>query len=115
MAAPVPAPASPGLPPFRAISDMVREHAAARPRHTALVHGERRVSWGELDAMADRIAASLQRDGVLPTQAIAISGANSIEYALLFIGGLRAGAAVAPLPTGATPEQLAGMAADSGA
>jgi acyl-CoA synthetase (AMP-forming)/AMP-acid ligase II len=102
-------------PPFRPIPDLLRELAAARPSHPALVQGERRLSWGELDALADRIAAALQRDGVRPTQAIAISGANSIEYALLFLGGLRAGAAVAPVPTGATPEQLAGMVADSGA
>ncbi|RYY65346.1 MAG: 4-coumarate--CoA ligase, partial [Comamonadaceae bacterium] len=72
-------------------------------------------TWGELDALADRIAAGLQRDGVRPTEAVAISGANSLPYAALFLGGLRAGAAVAPLPTGATPAQLAGMVADSGA
>jgi acyl-CoA synthetase (AMP-forming)/AMP-acid ligase II len=109
------APSPTTLPPFRAISDLVREHAAARPRHTALVQGRRRLAWGELDALADRVAAALQRDGVQPTEAIAISGANSIEYAVLFLGGLRAGAAIAPLPTGATPAQLAGMVADSGA
>lgn len=103
------------LPPFRAISDLLREHAVARPAHAALVQGNRRLSWGELDTLIDRIAASLQREGVQPREAIAISGANSIEYAALFLGGLRAGAAVAPLPTGATREQLAGMVADSGA
>ncbi|HYF18033.1 MAG TPA: class I adenylate-forming enzyme family protein, partial [Ramlibacter sp.] len=103
------------LPPFRFIGDLLHEHAAARPRSLALVQGERRVSWGELDALVDRIAASLQRDGVEPRHSIAISGANSIEYALLFLGGLRAGAAVAPLPTGATREQLAGMVEDCGA
>ena len=104
-----------GLPPFRAIADLVREHAAARPDHTAFVQGERRLAWGAFDALADRVAAALQRDGVRPTEAVAISGANSIEYAVLFLGALRAGAAVAPLPTGATPQQLAGMVADSGA
>ncbi|HKB53621.1 MAG TPA: class I adenylate-forming enzyme family protein [Ramlibacter sp.] len=103
------------MPRFRAIADLVREHAAARPWLAALVQGERRVSWGQLDAMADRIAASLQRDGVRPRERIAICGANSLEYAALFIGGLRAGAAVAPVPAGAQPAQLAAMVADSGA
>jgi long-chain acyl-CoA synthetase len=103
------------LPPFRAIADLVREHAAARPGHTALAQGERRLPWGDFDALADRVAASLQRDGVRPTDSVAISGANSIPYAVLFLGALRAGAAVAPLPTGATAEQLAGMVRDSGA
>ncbi|RYF43494.1 MAG: 4-coumarate--CoA ligase [Comamonadaceae bacterium] len=103
------------LPPFRAIADLVREHAAARPAATALVQGERRVSWGQLDAMADRIAASLQRDGIVPTRSIAICAANSMEYAAVFLGALRAGVAVAPLQTGSLPAQLAGMVADSGA
>ena len=101
--------------PFRAISDLVREHAVVRPGQCALMQGERSVTWAQVDAMADRVAASLQRDGVEPTQSIAICGVNSLEYAALFIGALRAGVAVAPLPLGSQPAQLAGMVADSGA
>ncbi|HEY0825381.1 MAG TPA: class I adenylate-forming enzyme family protein [Ramlibacter sp.] len=111
--APTPAPA--GLPPFRAIPDLIRENARARPGHLALRHGSSRMTWGELDAQSDRVAARLQAQGLQPTQSIAICGANSIPYMVLFLGGLRAGLAVAPLPTGALPEQLAGMVADSGA
>jgi long-chain acyl-CoA synthetase len=103
------------LPPFEAVADLVPRHAASLPRQRALVQGERSVTWAQLDAMADRIAASLQRDGLLPKDRIAICGANSLEYVALFLGGLRAGAAIAPLPTGAQPAQLAGMVADSGA
>jgi long-chain acyl-CoA synthetase len=101
--------------PFRAIADLAREHAFARPEQTALVHGERSVTWRQLNAMMDRVAASLQRDGVKPKQSIAICAANSLEYAAVFLGALRAGVAVAPLPTGALPAQLAAMVADSGA
>ncbi len=106
---------APALPPFQAIADLVRTHARARPAQVVLRHGDRRMTWGAFDALVDRVAAAMQRDGVQPQQSIAICGANSIEYAVLFLGGLRAGAAVAPLPTGALPEQLAGMVADSGA
>ena len=102
-------------PPFGAIADLVREHAAARPDQRALIQGEREVNWAQLNAMADRVAASLQRDGLKPTQSIAICSANSLEYAAVFIGALRAGVAVAPLPTGALPAQIATMVADSGA
>ena len=110
-AAPPPA----GLPPFRAFPELLREHAAARPRQLALRHGSRRLTWSELGAQVDRIAARLQALGLQPRESIAISGANSIPYACLFLGGLRAGLAVAPLPTGTTPQQLQGMLADSGA
>lgn len=111
----VPPNAAAPLPPFRPIPDLIRELARARPRHLALRHGRGRMTWGELDAEVDRVAAKLQVLGVQPRQSIAICGANSIAYAVLFLGGLRAGVAVAPLPGGATAEQLAGMVEDSGA
>ncbi|HET8747048.1 MAG TPA: class I adenylate-forming enzyme family protein [Ramlibacter sp.] len=104
-----------GLPPFRAIPDLIHENALARPSHLALRCGAGRLTWQQLDAAVNRIAATLQARGVQPRQAIAICGANSIPYVLLFLGGLRAGLAVAPLPTGATAQQLAGMVEDSGA
>lgn len=107
-------PSSP-LPPFRPIADLVREHARADPGHAAVLQGGRSLRWGELDARADQVAGALQRDGVRPRESIAICGANSIEYATVFIGALRAGVAVAPMPTGSLPQQLAGMVADSGA
>ncbi|HSV37056.1 MAG TPA: class I adenylate-forming enzyme family protein, partial [Ramlibacter sp.] len=102
-------------PPFRALADVLRAHAAARPGQTALVQAGRSVTWSQLDAMADSVAASLQRDGLKPTQRIAICGVNSLEYVAVFLGALRAGVAVAPLPAGSLPEQIAGMVADSGA
>ncbi len=101
--------------PFRAIADLVREHARARPAQAALIQGERVMSYGELDATMDRIAASLQRDGIAPREAVAVCATASIEYAALFLGVLRAGAAVAPLAPSSTPEQLAAMVADAGA
>ena len=110
--------------PFQAIPDLVRQHARARPRQPALVQvlraapgaqSDRSVTWGQLDAMVDRVAASLQRDGVAPTDSISICASNSLEYVAVFLGTLRAGVAVAPLPLQASPQQLAGMVADSGA
>jgi acyl-CoA synthetase (AMP-forming)/AMP-acid ligase II len=103
------------LPDFRAIADLVREHATVRPRAPALRHGERQLDWHGLDALMDRVAAALQREGVAPGEAIAICGANAIEYAAIFLGALRAGVTVAPLPGGALPAQLATMVADAGA
>ena len=36
------------------------------PRHPALIDARRTLDYGELDALMDRIAAALQRDGVRP-------------------------------------------------
>jgi len=112
---PAPSPAPAGLPPFRTIPELLREHALARPRQTAVLQGDAALDWATLDALVDRVAAGLQRDGVQSRERIAVCGANSIAYLLVFLGGLRAGVAVAPLPTGALPTQLAGMLVDCGA
>ncbi|MGZ5113303.1 MAG: class I adenylate-forming enzyme family protein [Usitatibacter sp.] len=99
--------------PFGTIAELVGWHASQRPRHVALVHGDRRITYGELDALMDRFAASLQRDGLAPGEAVALCGANTIDYAAAFLGALRAGAAVAPIPASVAAESLAAMVADS--
>ncbi len=61
----------------------------------------------------DRVAAALQRDGLVPGDAIALCGAPSVMQALVFLGALRAGVVVAPLAPGSTPTSLARMLADA--
>ena len=100
---------------FGLLADMVRKHARRDPRHAALVDARRTLSYGELAALMDRVAAALQRDGVGPGETIAICAASSVEYAAVFLGALRAGVVVAPLAPGETARSLAGMLADSGA
>jgi acyl-CoA synthetase (AMP-forming)/AMP-acid ligase II len=101
--------------PFRAIPDLIRTHAARQPRHAAMVHEGRMLDYAGLDALMDRVAASLQRDGLNTEDSIAICAATSIEYAAVFLGALRAGIAVAPLAPSSTAESLSGMLADAGA
>lgn len=100
-------------PGFRAVPDLVREHAAARPRQAALAQGDEVIDYGTLDALMDRVAAALQRDGVRPGEAIAICAHSSPRYAAVFLGALRAGVAVAPLAPSVTPAQFASMLGDS--
>jgi acyl-CoA synthetase (AMP-forming)/AMP-acid ligase II len=100
---------------FGTLPEIMRQHAAERPDHPALWQDGKVLTWGELDQMMDRVAAGLQRDGVDQKSAVAICATTSIPYAALFLGCLRAGVAAAPLAPSSTPEQLAGMAADSGA
>jgi long-chain acyl-CoA synthetase len=97
---------------FTLIAELVRAHARERPRHPALVHADRSLDYSALDELMDRVAASLQRDGVRSGEVIAICATGSIEYAAVFLGALRAGVAVAPLAPSSTPEALATMLAD---
>ena len=101
--------------PFETVASRVAKHAAERPDATAVIDDERRISYAELNDLADRIAASLQRDGITPQQAIAICAASRIEYLAVFVGALRAGVVVVPIAPGSTPAQTAAMVHDSGA
>ena len=106
---------APSVVPFCDLPALIAQSALMRPRSTAIVDGKRRIDYATLDKMVDRVAASFQRDGVLPKQSIAICAATSAEYVAVFLGAIRAGAAVAPLPTSATPNQLVDMLRDSDA
>ena len=105
-------------PTFRNIADVVREHAAARPQQPALVSGDQKnqqLTFAELDALMDRVAVALQRDGVRVGDVIALCGSTTPQQAALFLGGLRAGAVVAPLASSVTPAVFALMLRDAGA
>ncbi|MBS0302563.1 MAG: acyl--CoA ligase, partial [Proteobacteria bacterium] len=101
--------------PFRTLPDLIGEHARLRPNHPALRDEHDTLSYAELDALMDRIAAALQRDGVQPGQAIAICATASVRYAALFMGALRAGVVVAPLAPSSTADSLASMLRDADA
>lgn len=101
--------------PFVVLSDLIRTYAQDQPKHAALIQDEQILNYAELNALVDRIAASLQRDGLKPGDSLAICASTSIEYAAVFLGGLRAGVAVAPLAPSSTAQSLVTMAADAGA
>jgi long-chain acyl-CoA synthetase len=100
---------------FNTISALIRLHAAARPGRVALIQDGRSLTYAELDALMDRIAAALQRDRVQPGDTIALCAATSIRTAAVFLGGLRAGVAVAPLAPSSSAASLASMTRDAGA
>jgi acyl-CoA synthetase (AMP-forming)/AMP-acid ligase II len=100
---------------FGVIAELVHLHAQESPERAALADATRTLSYGGLDALMDRIAASLQRDGLRAGDAIAVCAASSVNYAAVFLGALRAGVAVAPLAPGSTPASLARMIEDAGA
>ena len=101
------------LPAFALITDRIRAHARAAPHRPALREGDQQLSYAQLDAAMDRVAATLQRDGFAPGDAIAICAMNSVDAAVIFLGALRAGVVVAPLAPGAGAASLARMLDDA--
>jgi long-chain acyl-CoA synthetase len=100
---------------FGSHHELIRAHASLRPNKPAMIQDDRQLTYAELDALMDRIGASLQRDGVRPGEIIAICAANSIEYGAVFISGCRVGVGIAPLAPSSTPQSLMTMLEDCGA
>jgi acyl-CoA synthetase (AMP-forming)/AMP-acid ligase II len=100
---------------FGTLADVIREQARELKDKPALVDAKRTISYAELDALMDRIAAALQRDGVGKADVAAICATTSAEYGAAFFGILRAGAIVAPLAPSSTAESLVVQLKDSGA
>ena len=59
---------------------------AIAPDRPALVHGDRVVSWGEFDAVTDRIAAGLQARGLKPGDIAGQMLRNTPDYLLAYFG-----------------------------
>jgi acyl-CoA synthetase (AMP-forming)/AMP-acid ligase II len=100
---------------FGLVSELIRAHARVQPHRPALIRDDVVLDYAGLDRAMDRIAASLQRDGVRSGDVVAICAGASIEYGSIFLGALRAGVALAPLAPSSTPEALATMLADCAA
>ncbi len=102
-------------PPTETIVARLRANAAAHPEKLALVCGGQRIPWGGFDARTNKIANLLLGMGTAKGDNIALLSANSVPYAELFIGILKAGACVTPLSSMASSDALKKMLEDCGA
>ena len=100
---------------FGTLSELIHSHAMQQPAHPALTLDGVTLDYAALDERLDRMAVSLQREGMGIGDVIAIAATTSLEYAVAFLGSLRAGVAVAPLAPDMTPANLVRMLADSNA
>ena len=64
---------------FGLVADLIHGYAQERPQHPALIHESRVLTYGELDSLVDRVAASLQRDGIRSGEVISICAASCVE------------------------------------
>ncbi len=65
--------------------------AAIPPERPALLHGQRVVTWGEFDALTDRIAAGLAARGLKPGDIAGQMLRNTPDYMLAYFGCAKAG------------------------
>jgi amino acid adenylation domain-containing protein len=87
------------------IAEVVGRHAAERPDRVAIEDGERRLTYGELDDAAARVAAALCAAGVGDEEAVGVCLPRSWQATCAFLGVLRAGAAYVPVSPAYPPRR----------
>ncbi|MBZ5710638.1 non-ribosomal peptide synthetase/type I polyketide synthase [Nannocystis pusilla] len=107
--------AAPASPPEELMHALVSRAAAADPERTAVVIGEARLSYAELEQRAESLARRLRARGVGAESLVAISVEKSLDLIVAVVAVLKAGGAFVPLDPAYPAERLAFMLADSGA
>ncbi|OWA19269.1 hypothetical protein B9W68_01910 [Streptomyces sp. CS227] len=99
--------------PDRCLHQLFEEQAAARPDAPALAWTGGGLSYGELDARADRVARRLRAAGVGPDVRVAVCLDRSAAVAVAVLGVLKAGGAYVPLDAAYPADRLAFMLQDA--
>ena len=73
------------------VQDFLQHSTEHLPDKVALVFGDRRLTYAELDAMADRLAQALRTQGVRRGDRVAIYLQNSVETVVGIFAALKAG------------------------
>ncbi|MGX7828173.1 amino acid adenylation domain-containing protein [Actinokineospora sp. 24-640] len=81
----------------RTVAELLAEQAARTPDATALVFGEQRLTYAELDARINRLTRLLLARGAGPEKVVALALPRSVEMVVALFAVLRAGAAYLPL------------------
>ena len=108
-------PARPDLIRDEVLADLFRASAEARPEHPCLIDGARReaqgrhsvLSYAEVDARSDAIAAALGNRGIGPGHVVGLWMARGPELLIAQIGITKSGAAWLPFDAEAPSERVA--------
>ncbi len=100
-------------PDARTLVALLAGNAQRHGDRIAIVCDGRRVTYRELDRLANRVANALIEHGIAPGDRVAVYLPNGIELVAVLCGVLRAGAIVVPVSTRLAPAEVETMIEDS--
>lgn len=95
------------------LSSVLEHSARLTPQRVAVTFKSQNITYAELNAAADKIAAGLHAMGVRPGDHVALSCPNVPWYPIAYFGILKAGAVVVPLNVLLKPREIAYHLKDS--
>ncbi|MFM9570789.1 amino acid adenylation domain-containing protein [Streptomyces turgidiscabies] len=99
--------------PTDTIADLLAAQAAATPDTTAVVFGDRTLTYAELDTRINKMARLLIARGAAPERVVALGLPRSLDMVVALFAVLRTGAAYLPLELDYPDDRLAAMLDDA--
>jgi amino acid adenylation domain-containing protein len=101
--------------PDATVLDLFTEHAARTPDATAVTCGDKRFSYGELNAAADRLADTLRGRGAGPGTRVAVRLTRSADLVVSLLAIWRTGGVYLPVDPALPAERIDFILTDSAA
>lgn len=89
------------------VTAAIASHAKGRPEHPAIVHGESRLSYLELETLVQRTAGFLKESGLSKGRIVGLLMHDSINHVTHLLALLRLGCVVMPMDVRWTAEESA--------
>ena len=96
------------------IHEVFEKQVYQQPDETAIVFGEERLTYGELNRRSNQLANFLKKQGVGPDRFVGLSVDRSIEMLIGILGILKAGGAYVPIDPSYPRDRIRFMTEDSG-
>ncbi|HEX7240208.1 MAG TPA: amino acid adenylation domain-containing protein, partial [Longimicrobiaceae bacterium] len=103
-----------GYPAGLRVHDLFAAQARRTPEAVAVVRGDERVTYAELDRRSARLANALRRRGAGPESRVGVCMSRTPELLVALLAVLRAGGAYVPLDPAYPRERLGCMLEDAG-
>ncbi|MFC5719458.1 amino acid adenylation domain-containing protein [Streptomyces gamaensis] len=100
--------------PDRRFHELFEEQVRARPDAVALVHGERRWTYRELDARANRLGRALLAHGLRREGVVAVVTERNLDWAASVLAVLKAGGVYLPVEPHFPADRVAAMLSRAG-
>lgn len=94
------------------IADILEKSACYFPNHTAVIEGDRMITFSEFNRDASRIASSLSASGVRPGDHAAMCAPNSYAWLTFYFGALKVGAVVITFSNHVKPDEFNRIVSD---
>jgi amino acid adenylation domain-containing protein len=99
--------------PAMTVTQMFESHAARAPRSIAVSSGDEKLTYGDLDARANRFAHRLRSHGIGPEMVVGLHMRRGLNVMIAILAVFKAGAAYLPLDPEYPADRIAYLLADA--